>query len=1034
MQVLFEPINEPWGHTNPQFSGAEYAKVIAKLLPEVKAAGIPIADIYVGAVGIDCVKEGECVTNGWVPAMYAAEPSLETEIQGWYFHPYGRPSGLDNDDDGGIQAVPVVQGGMTSGQNNIIVSEVGYCDTEINKEECSSENVSGTGAQTGKWMTEMLDNALPYHEAGWLKALIIYSRNAGGWAMQEYPSQVLSKGGEALDAFANVYGRAWSIPSTPNPTGAKSSALAGVSCTSSEACTAVGHYVNSSSVEVPLAERLSVKTWKAQEPKIPTGAKSSSLGGVSCTSSEACIAVGHYVNSSSVEVPLAEKWNGTEWTIKEPKTPTGAKTSNLSGVSCTSSEACVAVGHYVNSSSVEVPLAEKWSGTEWTIKEPKTPTGAKSSSLGGASCTSSEACIAVGHYVNSSSVEVPLAEKWTGSEWAIEEPKTPTGAKSSSLAEVSCISSEACTAVGHDINSSSIEVPLVERWNGKEWTVQEPKTLAGAKSSSLAGVSCRSSEACTAVGHYVNSSSVEVPLAERWNGKEWAILTTATPKEAKSSSLSGVSCRSGETCDGTGHYVNGSGVEMALAESYTLHAPYVKTEPATGVTKTGATLQGIVSPEGQETTYHFEYGKTISYGTSVPVPSGNVGASTSDLEESKVITGLEPETTYHFRVVATNGTGTVDGSDQTFTTLSPSWSVEETPNPAGEPPESWLRGVSCSSSMACTAIGEYKNKSRVKVAFAERWNGTEWSLQEPGMPSGAKGSWLTGVSCSSSTACAAVGYYTNSSSVGVTLAERWNGTEWSLQEARNATGAESSELSGVACSSSTACTAVGSYTSAGVRVPLAERWNGTEWSLQEPGVPSGAKGILLSGVSCSSSTACTAVGIYTNSSGVGVTLAERWNGTEWSIQSTPNPTGAEGSSLRSVSCPSSTACTAVGTYTNSSGVEVPLAERWNGTEWSIQSTPSPSGAKFISLNSVSCPSSTACTAVGVYFNTSQSRDETLAERWNGTEWSIQATPSHLGTTGSFLYGVSCASPTVCTAVGEYEGGSHPWLTLADGYS
>jgi hypothetical protein len=268
MQVLFEPINEPWGHTDPQFNAPEYANVIAKLLPEAKAAGIPLTDIYVGAVGIDCVKEGECVTNGWVPAMYAAQPSLETEIQGWYFHPYGRPSGLENYDDGGIQVLPVVQGMMTSGQNNIIVSEVGYCDTEINKEECSEENVSGTGAQTGKWMTEMLDNALPYHEAGWLKALIIYSRNAGGWAMQEYPSQALSKGGEALDAFANVYGQTWSIPSTPNPTGAKSSGLAGVSCTSSEACTAVGHYVNSSSVEVPLAERLSGKTWKAQEPKI----------------------------------------------------------------------------------------------------------------------------------------------------------------------------------------------------------------------------------------------------------------------------------------------------------------------------------------------------------------------------------------------------------------------------------------------------------------------------------------------------------------------------------------------------------------------------------------------------------------------------------------------------------------------------------------------------------------------------------------------------------------------------------------------
>jgi hypothetical protein len=48
----------------------------------------------------------------------------------------------------------------------------------------------------------------------------------------------------------------------------------------------------------------------------------------------------------------------------------------------------------------------------------------------------------------------------------------------------------------------------------------------------------------------------------------------------------------------------------------------------------------------------------------------------------------------------------------------------------------------------------------------------------------------------------------------------------------------------------------------------------------------------LLGVSCTSSTACIAVGYYKNSSEVVVPLAERWNGTEWKVQSTPNPAGA----------------------------------------------------------------------------------------------------------------------------------------------
>ena len=63
-------------------------------------------------------------------------------------------------------------------------------------------------------------------------------------------------------------------------------------------------------------------------------------------------------------------------------------------------------------------------------------------------------------------------------------------------------------------------------------------------------------------------------------------------------------------------------------------------------------------------------------------------------------------------------------------------------------------------------------------------------------------------------------------------------------------------------------------------------------------VPAGS----LSGVSCVSTSACTAVGHYTNKAGDEVTLAERWDGTSWAIQTTPNPTGAIGSELSGVSC------------------------------------------------------------------------------------------------------------------------------------
>jgi hypothetical protein len=237
---------------------------------------------------------------------------------------------------------------------------------------------------------------------------------------------------------------------------------------------------------------------------------------------------------------------------------------------------------------------------------------------------------------------------------------------------------------------------------------------------------------------------------------------------------------------------------------------------------------------------------------------------------------------------------------------------------------------------------------------------------------------LGGVSCTSATACTAVGYYLNASNVYVTLAERWNGTAWAVQPIPNPAGATSYQsLYGVSCTSATACTAVGNYHNAsGVYVTMAEQWNGTAWAVQPTPNPAGAN---LYGVSCTSGTACTAVGSYLNTRGVTVTLVERWNGTVWAIQSTPNRAGAKLSSLHGVSCTSATACTAIGDFGNATSVSAPFGERWNGTAWAMQSTPNPAGATQSYLHGVSCTSVTACTAIGDFGNASNVW-VTLAER------------------------------------------------------
>jgi len=210
---------------------------------------------------------------------------------------------------------------------------------------------------------------------------------------------------------------------------------------------------------------------------------------------------------------------------------------------------------------------------------------------------------------------------------------------------------------------------------------------------------------------------------------------------------------------------------------------------------------------------------------------------------------------------------------------------------------------------------------------------------------------------------------------------------------------------------------------------MAERWNGARWRIEATPNPAGRFGAVLLGVDCSGSSACTAVGAAVDAKGdpVGPTLAERWNGTRWSIQPTPNPPSPGGGTLNWVACPSQTDCTAVGAGVDATGNALAtLAERWNGTRWSIQPTPNPAGVQGVRLEGVACTSPSACTAVGGSFG-----NASLAERWNGTKWVIQASPNPQGPIGDLmLWTVACPRPLQCMAVGKYASFA-PQLTLAE---
>ncbi len=94
--------------------------------------------------------------------------------------------------------------------------------------------------------------------------------------------------------------------------------------------------------------------------------------------------------------------------------------------------------------------------------------------------------------------------------------------------------------------------------------------------------------------------------------------------------------------------------------------PIASTRPATGVTENSAILQGLLNPAGVATDYHFEYGAAVEYGTLTPPVT--TGATVGGSNVQAAISGLQPSTTYHFRLVAANDTGDDAGEDIVFTT------------------------------------------------------------------------------------------------------------------------------------------------------------------------------------------------------------------------------------------------------------------------------------------------------------------------------------------------------------------------------
>jgi hypothetical protein len=384
------------------------------------------------------------------------------------------------------------------------------------------------------------------------------------------------------------------------------------------------------------------------------------------------------------------------------------------------------------------------------------------------------------------------------------------------------------------------------------------------------------------------------------------------------------------------------------------------------------------------------------------------------------------------------------------------WTALRAPEPStagtGTHQYASLYSVSCPAAGVCASVGTYENTQGGSEGLVETLTAGTWAPTAVPGPTGAKTGatsdvYLASVSCSSTAACEAVGYYQLAANGYPGLIDTFDGTTWTPTEAPQPAGAATAAtkitftLTSVACPAVGSCVAVGQFhdvTGTGHAQGLVEVLSGGTWTSATLPVPATAgtgtdQFAELYGVSCPAAGSCAAVGRYKNTKGDTQGLIGVLSGTTWIGLASPLPSNAGTvttvySNLDAVTCPLPGACTAVGT---SGGHYHGLIDTLSEGAWTATAAPEPSTAgagahQDASLGSVACSGATC--AAGGYFDNAAGGSAGLLET-TGTAPSGYFEAASDGGIFSFtapfhgsMGGKPLNAPIVASAADPYTGG------------
>jgi hypothetical protein len=208
------------------------------------------------------------------------------------------------------------------------------------------------------------------------------------------------------------------------------------------------------------------------QPTQLLGTNDNSLGAIAGSSPTDVWAVGNYLpdtadSNQDATLTFAEHYDGTAWTVV--RTPnTGVNFSSFYGLAASGGHAW-AVGEYLNSAFQDRALLEVWDGSTWSIAHIPQP-GSRRDMLFGAAALNKGDVWVVGDQEGGNGIFETLAEHWDGSNWTVVPTPDP-GRAGNHLYAVDAVSADNVWAVGQALTGTGPDQPLVEHWDGHDWSV-----------------------------------------------------------------------------------------------------------------------------------------------------------------------------------------------------------------------------------------------------------------------------------------------------------------------------------------------------------------------------------------------------------------------------------------------------------------------------------------------------------------------------------------------------------------------------------